>query len=201
MGRSEELNAEKREKSKAAILEAALEQFAHKGFEKTTISIIAKEAGIAKGLVYNHFQSKELLLEEVVLNGIEQIKALMGDFTTIPVASLMDEMVDKLCDAVEQEFQFWKLYISLITQVQTLERMKEPFEQLMQESTKQITEIFESLRIENAEAQARCFAAMFDGMFLHYTFFGEAYPLRSVGEAIKSQFKILLESTQKKHRE
>jgi len=47
------------------ILEAATELFADPGFAKTTVEEIAKRAGVSKGLLYDHYPSKEALLEAV----------------------------------------------------------------------------------------------------------------------------------------
>ncbi len=49
-----------------AILAAATETFARFGFKKTSIDDIARRAGIGKGTVYLHFESKEELFATVV---------------------------------------------------------------------------------------------------------------------------------------
>lgn len=41
------------------ILDAALDVFAHKGFHSATIADIAQKAGVAKGLLYHYYNSKE----------------------------------------------------------------------------------------------------------------------------------------------
>ena len=46
-----------RKQSKRKILDAALKLFATKGFESTSVNAIAKEAGVAKGLIYYYFKS------------------------------------------------------------------------------------------------------------------------------------------------
>jgi len=51
-----------REKTRAAILSAALELFAKRGYSATTTDEIAKKAGISKGLIYSHFRAKEDVL-------------------------------------------------------------------------------------------------------------------------------------------
>jgi TetR/AcrR family acrAB operon transcriptional repressor len=48
------------------ILDAATRLFAHYGFDKTTVSDIADEAGISKGAVYLHFKSKDDLFEALL---------------------------------------------------------------------------------------------------------------------------------------
>jgi TetR/AcrR family fatty acid metabolism transcriptional regulator len=47
------------------ILEAAVKVFARKGFHASRVGDIAEEAGIAYGLVYHYFRSKEELLETI----------------------------------------------------------------------------------------------------------------------------------------
>jgi TetR/AcrR family fatty acid metabolism transcriptional regulator len=47
------------------ILEAAIKVFAEKGFHASRVGDIAEEAGIAYGLVYHYFESKEDLLETI----------------------------------------------------------------------------------------------------------------------------------------
>jgi AcrR family transcriptional regulator len=54
-----------RQRRLARILGAAEELFATHGFAKTTVDEIAAAAGVSKGLVYDHYPSKEALLGAV----------------------------------------------------------------------------------------------------------------------------------------
>ncbi|MDF1526017.1 MAG: TetR/AcrR family transcriptional regulator [bacterium] len=47
---------------KEAILKAATELFARKGYNRTAVSEIASQADVAQGTVFHHFKSKEKLL-------------------------------------------------------------------------------------------------------------------------------------------
>src|SRR5262249_31477118 len=47
------------------ILDAAVRVFARQGFHSTRVSDIADEAGVAYGLVYHYFDSKEEVLNEL----------------------------------------------------------------------------------------------------------------------------------------
>jgi TetR/AcrR family fatty acid metabolism transcriptional regulator len=47
------------------ILEAAVKVFARKGFHASRVGDVAEEAGVAYGLVYHYFKSKEELLETI----------------------------------------------------------------------------------------------------------------------------------------
>jgi AcrR family transcriptional regulator len=47
------------------ILDAAVRVFAAQGYDASRVGDIAKEAGVAYGLVYHYYESKELVLEAV----------------------------------------------------------------------------------------------------------------------------------------
>jgi len=53
------------EEKRRQILEAAVRVFAHKGFHTSRVGDIAEEAGVAHGLLYHYFDSKDQLLETV----------------------------------------------------------------------------------------------------------------------------------------
>jgi AcrR family transcriptional regulator len=48
-----------KEKTRQAILRAALELFAKKGFHRTTTKVISQKAKIAEGTLFNYFRTKE----------------------------------------------------------------------------------------------------------------------------------------------
>ncbi|MFF2089218.1 TetR/AcrR family transcriptional regulator [Paenibacillus sp. NPDC058174] len=61
MPRNHEKDIQFREDKKKHILKSALPLFVANGHQATTISEIAKAAGMSKGLIYNYFESKEEL--------------------------------------------------------------------------------------------------------------------------------------------
>src|SRR3712207_2425068 len=50
------------EERRNQLVDAALRLFAEKGFEKTTIKDLTEAVGVAQGLIYHYFESKEELL-------------------------------------------------------------------------------------------------------------------------------------------
>jgi AcrR family transcriptional regulator len=56
--------AERREKTRTAIVKAAKRIFGERGFASATMDDIAGAARVAKGAVYHHFPTKEALFEE-----------------------------------------------------------------------------------------------------------------------------------------
>jgi|Cruoilmetagenom7_1024161.scaffolds.fasta_scaffold13840_2 AcrR family transcriptional regulator len=49
------------------ILEAGIRLFVERGLQGTSMSLLAKEANVATGSVYNYFESKEQLINEIFL--------------------------------------------------------------------------------------------------------------------------------------
>src|ERR1700726_3976443 len=62
--------AERAAERRAAIVEAALEEFIARGFTATRLDDVARRAGVAKGTIYLHFKDKETLFEELVRTAI-----------------------------------------------------------------------------------------------------------------------------------
>jgi TetR/AcrR family fatty acid metabolism transcriptional regulator len=71
-----------------AILHAAVRVFAEKGYQGCRIADVARQAGVAYGLVYHYFQSKEALLESVFAEQwtlfIQSIRAIAEGPGTAP---------------------------------------------------------------------------------------------------------------------
>jgi AcrR family transcriptional regulator len=53
------------EEKRRMILDAAVRVFAHKGFHTSRVGDIAEEAGVAHGLLYHYFSSKDEVLETI----------------------------------------------------------------------------------------------------------------------------------------
>src|SRR5919109_1360111 len=61
------------------ILEAAVKVFARNGFHTSRVGDIAEEAGVAYGLVYHYFKSKEELLETIFRDTWTQMLARINE--------------------------------------------------------------------------------------------------------------------------
>lgn len=59
------------EEREQRILDAASKLIVHYGFDKTTVSDIARDAGISKGAIYLHFDSKDALFEALLVHEMQ----------------------------------------------------------------------------------------------------------------------------------
>jgi len=86
------------------IIRAATKMFAKKGFYKTRISEIAKEAKVADGTVYIYFENKDDILISLFE---EQMKAVMDN---------MVEQISEETDPVKKLEKFALIHLQLIEQ-------------------------------------------------------------------------------------
>src|SRR6201995_4788462 len=67
--------SERAAERRAAIVDAAMEEFVARGFAATRLDDIAKRAGVAKGTIYLHFKDKESMFEELIRTAIVPLVA------------------------------------------------------------------------------------------------------------------------------
>jgi TetR/AcrR family transcriptional regulator, fatty acid metabolism regulator protein len=79
------------------ILDAAVRAFARRGYEATRVGDIAVEAGVAYGLVYHYFRSKEELLETIFRDTwtlmLATIREIESDAEGAPVREQLRKVV------------------------------------------------------------------------------------------------------------
>src|SRR5919204_1961957 len=60
--------------------------FRDRGFDATSVSDIARALGLTKAGLYHHFESKEALLLEIMLFGLERVR----DEVVVPIRAIRD---------------------------------------------------------------------------------------------------------------
>ncbi len=90
--------AERRAARREAILAAALDEFAERGFEGARLDDVARRAGIAKGTIYLYFADKETLFQELIRSALSPFVA------TIEAARSIDLPLRVVCDRLAGAF-------------------------------------------------------------------------------------------------
>lgn len=84
-----------------AILAAALDEFAERGFESARLDDVAKRAGIAKGTIYLYFRDKETLFQELLR---EMLMPIVGGIEAVGRADLpMKQVAEHMRDVFVRE--------------------------------------------------------------------------------------------------
>ncbi len=89
----------KAQHTRALILKTALDLFAEKGYEATTMRDIAQAAGVSLGLAYRYFASKESLLLVLYEQMSEETSAAVA---TLPPATIGDRWLALMTARLEQ---------------------------------------------------------------------------------------------------
>jgi len=85
-----------------AILRAALELFAERGVDGTSIEQIAKRAGVARLTVYRRWSSKEELLAQAIAYGRNAPDLTDEEYDTLPYPEVLARMVGSMADAIAE---------------------------------------------------------------------------------------------------
>ena len=117
-----------REEKRILIMDTALEHFANSGYYSTTISHIAKHAGISKGLMYNYFESKEALLKAIIHKSISEVYKY---FDINRDGYLTEEefefFIKKVDIMLKEKRSFWRLLFQLMIQNDVREQFQKSF--------------------------------------------------------------------------
>jgi TetR/AcrR family fatty acid metabolism transcriptional regulator len=159
------------------ILDAAIRVFARRGFHHCRVSDVADEAGVAYGLVYHYFNSKEEILNtlfserwQLLVDAIAEI-----DAREIPARQKLHDVAGFIIDSYRYEPELMKVIIVEVTRsvhsfgLQHLEQIREAYEG--------ITNIIEAARGDGsfksdipAEFGAMCFYGAIEQLLTAWIF-------------------------------
>jgi len=178
-----------REKSKERILDAAIKLFANEGYFSTSISKIAQEAGVSKGLMYNYFSSKEDLLNAIIENA-------MGHGNEITEQMLKaNTPQEQLAYVIEKSFEwimvheeYSKMLMGLSIQVGKFPQIQKIVSEKMEGMRKFYVYLFSQLGFENAEMEAYTFGALMDGLGFQYVSVGDIMGMEKIKNFLLNKY-------------
>ena len=189
MPRTEEQFKEIREEKKQAIMEVALDLFSNEGYHSTSISKIAKEAKISKGLIYNYFESKEALLKEIVTVGFKEI---MENFDPNKDGVLTREefiyFIKTTLRIVKENVSHWKLFYGLMLQPEVLASVGSEFMESAGRINILAQAMFERNGFSNPEGEMLLFSSLIEGAMIQYVFSPEMFPIEKFEKAVIQEY-------------
>lgn len=115
------------ENTKDKILEKALEMFGKKGYDAVSIRNLTREVGIRESSFYNHYRSKEALLEEIFM--IMDKELGKNKLNAVQIDRLTDEMdlASYLNSGIDRFMARWnKPFASKVWAVVSMEQYRNP---------------------------------------------------------------------------
>jgi AcrR family transcriptional regulator len=179
-----------RNKSKAAIIEAALELFANNGFHSTSITKIAKKAGVSKGLMYNYFNGKNELLEAVIMSAYEKNAEPFIEEMKQPNTPQehLSHFIDMTKYMLKHKFRQYKLMMLLSFQEDANKIINAELMPKKEPLIQQFVLWFEEMGYEKAKEEAYLMSATLNGISLQYMMLGKEYPLDEMLQLMKDKY-------------
>lgn len=160
-------------------MDAALKLFAIKGFDGTSVSGIAKEAGVAKGLIYNYFSSKEDIVHQLVMQGSSDMDGIIAGIMAQPrPQDKLRYVLNTTYTQLVERYDYYKLLTMLALKVDTFPEMKAFVVAKYNSTIPFIASIMEEMGMEDPMGEARILAALTDGFASQYMVLKDDYPLR-----------------------
>ena len=177
-----------RQKSRENIENIALELFALKGYHATSISQIAEKAGISKGLLYNYYESKEHLLEIIVMKVYDEIIRIVQMSTNLPAKKQIEQMIIQTTDHLKKNITFWRLYLFLVHQSDVQKKMQALYQKMRDDYMNFVIKLFEEIGSKNPTMEAMMLGTLFDGIGLNYVTAPDGYPIDEMSDYLIEVF-------------
>lgn len=193
MPRSPEQYHDIRTQKKHLIMGVALELFAENGFHATSISQIAKKAGISKGLTYNYFTSKKEILDELIEHGFHEI---FTNFDLNKDGILTEEefiyFIKQNFKLLRENMQHWKLFFSLMLQPKVAKSFSNDYKDKVEPFFEILFAFIQMKGSTDPEGDLMAISAMLEGAFLYCVAAPDVFPIDTMEEKIiNACFKII----------
>ncbi|MGR9047611.1 TetR/AcrR family transcriptional regulator [Halobacillus faecis] len=192
MPRTPQENERIRQLAKKNILEAAMELFINKGYHATSISDIAEQASISKGLLYNYFKGKEELLATMVDARVGEIINVMNQAKDIESqVEQLKHIIEGAIDNVFENPEVFRFYLHLQTQPEADHELIKYSRFLIEESARLFEfqcEIFEKLGAKEARKRSLYFSSTLQGIMLMISTYPHEFPIDEIKKQIVDEF-------------
>ncbi len=178
---------------KELIMGVALELFAENGYHATSISQIAKKAGISKGLTYNYFESKKDILDELIAHGFNEI---YDSFDVNKDGILTKEeftlFIKKNFQLLRENLKHWKLFFSLMLQPPVTESFAKDYQEKGEPMFRILFGFIQSQGSKDPEGDLMAVSSMLEGAFLYCVAAPDIFPIDIMEDKIiNACFKII----------
>ncbi|UZD49124.1 TetR/AcrR family transcriptional regulator [Peribacillus frigoritolerans] len=192
MPRTPEENDRIRQASKEKIRAAAMELFIKQGYYATSISDIAKQAGISKGLLYNYYKGKEELLSEMVEARIKEVVEVMEEaFTLNTPREQLEHIINGAIDNIHQKPEVHRFYLHLQTQPESDDDLIKYSHLIIEENARQFEfqcKIFESMGETDPRKRSLYFSSVLQGIMLMISTYQQGFPIEEIKNQIIREF-------------
>ncbi len=177
-----------REDRKQKLIDAAFHVFAEETYHSASVSKIAREAGVSKGLLYNYFDTKEDLLRAIMSNLMDEILQYFDFSDNAPLTDeSVSDWIKKSLNIVKDDVKRWRFYTSLSMQPDVTPIFIEMATGEIQKFMESFVVYFSSKGVEDPVTYMRYCSAIVDGIQLHVMLDPENFPIEKVESILIKQ--------------
>lgn len=170
--KSKQANEKIRQKTRQKIVTSAIMLFSASGFNGTSISEIAKTAGVSKGLIYTYFDNKEAIIKGIINDYLEDMKDFEESFTFMlskskPIKTIVFVLDETLKLLVEQK-QKWKILILFSLKMNDFPYIHQLSVNKYIEYRQLFEQLFRQMNYTNPRLEAQLLMAQIDGLSIEY---------------------------------
>ncbi len=177
-----------REDRKQKLIDAAFHVFAEETYHSASVSKIAKEAGVSKGLLYNYFDTKEDLLRAIMSNLMAEILQYFDFSNDAPLTDeSVSDWIKKSLYIVKDDVKRWRFYTRLSMQPDVTPFFMEMATGEIQKFMESFVAYFSSKGVEDPVTYMRYCSAIVDGIQLHVMLDPENFPIEKVESILIKQ--------------
>jgi AcrR family transcriptional regulator len=179
--RSKEMAKKMRGITRGAIISAALELFAKRGYSATKTEEIAKKARISKGLIFAHFPTKQDILFAILDEEIERIlPESFKDNDPRPARERFVSLINSWLDVIKNERLLVRLVLQLNLDEEYRKVMKKKGKQYFEVTFTRLNKLIEQLGSDKPDLDCFLLMFVFDGIVANYTVAPELFPIDAI---------------------
>lgn len=177
------------EQTRQQIVLAALKSFSERGYASTSVSAIAKEAGVSKGLIYHYFDSKEEVLKGIFSMMLKEGDRIMHGWEGKSAKEKLRYSITESVEFIKHQTQVMRFMLSLALQPAVIKDLEELMEREKQRSMEKYKDIFRELDYEDPELEAYYTGALLDGATFGYVAVKD-YPLEKLEQKLLKHYNL-----------
>lgn len=164
---------------------AALSVFARAGYSRATVREVAREAGVAQGLLYNYYRSKQDLLVAVFRRSAADVATSLAaaDVDASPTERLA-RLVHAAFAGVRDHLDFWRLLYAIRHQAEIVAALDPALPAWTQGVLATLERLLRDAGHDDPAIGARLLFAAIDGVAQQFALDPTGYPIDAVAERL-----------------
>jgi AcrR family transcriptional regulator len=156
---------------KERIMESAFDLFSSKGYDKVSLNEVIERAGVSKGGLFHHFDSKYTLARDTLIwwarshmepDFFQQVKEEMGP------RDILIHFIDFMISLMKKEGGFTRFFWSVFDEAMRKEEDSRLWIDFLEQYSKMIAGIYREMGVKDPEMKSLIFLSNMDGMALYY---------------------------------